>query len=209
MLTSHLAHLHLYRTGGTMFRNLLRKIPGLEIYDPPEWGQHTNWDKMQQYAREHDIHMPPAVVFARHPREWYVSVWCWINKNNWRDLRGITFEGWMRKVEDSHVRGGPPNMKPWTETWEKLGAYHATYVGRFEHLYDDICIILAGCAPDLVRDLALRRMVEDMAVDRPSLVLPQGKPLSEFDIEEFWSRSMKEQVLEWDGELMERLGYTW
>ena len=218
MLTDRFFHIHIGRTGGSAFRKILRQMQAEEdlvIHDPEEWGQHTNFAKMNRWAWENGVAWPPGVAFVRHPKTWYLSCWCFVNQYEYHGFKGIDLRTWLDYVQVTGIYSGPFNTMPLSAHWQWMGCDTCQHVGKFENLYDDVDRILHELMPDIVagwnlkKSLAFLDEVNEERVVRRSLVWPDMKPLSQYDPDSFWEPDLIERVKRWDGKFMERFGYTW
>jgi hypothetical protein len=204
VLTSRLMLIEMPRVGGTFFRNLLRRVPGLEIWDHPGWGQHTGHAKMRARCQELGKDVPPSVAFTRHPYSWYLSCWCYHTIN---DLPGISFPEFLEWMD------GTPKTHPWprwtySATWKHLGADRATHVARYENFYGEIRRVLAATMGDLIGDDVVRWLLAGLPRPRPpSGLWPYGERLSGYDPKSFWNEDMKQWLGDRDGALMKEQGY--
>ena len=206
MITKELVFIEMPRTGCTLFRNILCQLS--HVYDPPEWGQHSNYEKMLNFCREIDLELPRTVVaFTRHPKTWYLSAWCYTSENV-PDCRGISFKSFLESVspeaENRHLL-----RRTLTEIWNYMGADAADYVGSFENLYTDIRYSIYQAMQGRIAHEDIRNLLAKAEVYRGSRLYPAWEPLSGYNPDRFWSDEMRGWVQEWDGEFMRRHGYVW
>lgn len=203
MLTNKLMLCEMVRTGGTMMRGLLRKVPGLEIWDPVKWGQHTSRAKMRRYCKEQGYPVPPSAIFKRHPYSWYLSCWCYHAHLDLPDISFPEFLTWQSGIPGQ----APWPQWTWSSMWVNLGGAQAEYIFPFENLYGSIRHLLALTMPDLISDGEVRSLLAGQVVSRASRVPPYGEWLEGYDPMHFYDEELKQRIRDQDGILAERLGY--
>ena len=205
MLTDRLCHIEVPRTGGRFFRSICRRVPGLRICDPHTRGMHTDYARFVKDAEECGIEMPPAAVWARNPKSYYVSAWCWTTENDYRGLGEISFRGYLEILRHQKIRGWP--FWPLSQIWEWIGADNAVYFYKFENLLESLRSVMLATMADLISETEIDRLLAESPSRNRSLIYPTKGPLSAFDPRPLWTEETRGWALEWDGKLMERFGY--
>ena len=202
MITDRLLHIHLSRTGGFLFRYVLQNVGGLRILSGANL--HLTYQEMQNQVHG-DV--PPAVTFIRNPWEYYVSMWGWLTLAHRDGFPPAPFSAYMDRVKEGSKTNRP--YMTLTHNWKLMGCEQADYIGRFERLKPEIIRILDEIIPDLIspeQTAALLLQAPPFHISpMPGwrYLLDRPRPYHEY-----YDSELKEQVQEWDGEMIERFGYT-
>lgn len=199
MITDRLLHAHVFRTGGFLFRGVLKKVPGLHIIKDT---LHPSVDVMNRICQENSLPPPPIVAFVRNPWEWYVSQWCWVGQV----LPGYqcSFRSYMEAIREASTIDA--NITTMTHHYYSyIQAHRANYVGRFENLREDIIRILAEIMPDLVSRESLIEIMNSEPNYHPSIVWTTGKRMVHYS--RYYGPQMKYWVEKWDAGLIAQFGY--
>jgi len=195
LVTDRLIFIHVYRTGGYLVRSVLRQIPGLRIIHDH---LHLSYERMAGIA--HDVlgYIPPALVFHRNPFSWYVSMWGIV----WQNPR-IGFTGSFREYMEGIGVIDDPNFVTFTQNWTELGADRAKYIERFEALPGALEYPL--CLLTHIDLLQLLPILHGEPRFHPALEWPSRQRTKHYS--HYYDKDTKHMVEDWDGELIERLGY--
>lgn len=198
MITDRLLHVHVFRTGGFVFRDILRAIPGLRIIDDV---LHRPYGKMATMAQEELGYVPPAVAFVRNPWAWYVSMWRYTNLYRTPPhLAG--FKEYMKAIRDGAIQD--PDYVRLSDHWRTIGADGRQHRGHFENLHDEIVRILVEIVPDLIDEEQIRELLAHTERHHPSEPWGVG-PIAYYG--GHYDEEVRKWVEQWDGELIERFGY--
>lgn len=217
--TPHFVFLHVPKTGGTWFRNVLSKkavrkelgvraLPwGTHWFPHPErlvWGT-INGDEI---STTRDLFERPRILFVRNPWDWYVSLF-----HHWFDgyrKRGPRLARWAERL----ARAGPDpktafpfvvrdliaNEGSWQARYQRLAetGSTATHIGRFESLRTESVRLMEACGatvPPPVRQLILTRGKRNETRKR--------RPYSDY-----YDAALRDHVAEAECEIIERFGYV-
>lgn len=199
MVTNKLLHAHVFRTGGFLFRGILRKIDGLTIYQDLA---HRPVDDMLDTCSHLEIKPPPIVAFIRNPLSWYVSQWCWVAQA----LPGYrcSFRSYLEVIREAST--ADENITTLTYNYyNHIQAHRAHRVGRFENLYQDIEDILADTMPNLVSRARIRELLAAEPVYHPSLNWQTGQATEHYS--HYYGPQTKQWVERWDAAIIALFDY--
>lgn len=139
MISHRIIHIGLGRTGEATIRNFLSQFLGKRI----TWldtGAHLPLGHARTFAPG-----APSFSFVRNPFDWYISYWIGSMKiHKWRGAFRDFFYG--REMVS-------PSMY---KQFQCLGGFEIDYIGRFEHIVDDLVFILGRIIPDIVSEAEIR-----------------------------------------------------
>lgn len=208
MLSDRILQLGLGRTGGSLFRYVLRNIPGHRlITDAP----HSPYDYFVELCKEEKIAIPPVVTFVRNPWSWYVATWCWNLQIKYCPIKGQgpwlgSFREFLEVVHEHAIDNW--NFYTQASAWTYLQCDKAEYVGRFENLYDEYVRILLTIMPDLVSEALIRKIIKTNEWYGCARC-PDGQrdDHQTLDHRKFYDAEDRLWVAKWDAEIIEKHHY--
>lgn len=207
MIYNRLMYIHVTRSSGNAFFNVMSRVKGLEVWREDK--AHPSYDNLADWCVAHSCPVPPAVTFIRCPWDWYVAMWAWVCMNDLKGFHG-SFEDYMRIVHEEARSDRAFRSLSWR--WADQQCDKAQYVGQLEYFRSDVARILLDIVPDLVTPCEAHdivRVPEYRPVKEPNPWLPRAdwRVLPRHESRHFHTEQTREWVAELDAELIERFGY--